>query len=685
MITRRTFAVTSLLMAMLLFSTVFSSAQAQSGDAQQYFFGIEVNDVLCGYAEIQVSEDTHDGREVIKVEENLFAMMTALGSTFNTRQTLSYLIDPETGNFLYHENEIEQGDTHIGGSWEVRDDAVYLTADDEEEKRIDLPAGTHLTNTILFTHLTDAFADPARKKYKCKMLQVRDAEVQDYTYKRLDDETLELVDQTFDALVVEETNHVTGLKMTLWVDKTSSTLLKVNVLGRNVYRTDPSVVKRIKVGDLDKNILIKTNKSIADVQGISAMKVRAKLQPVGVKLSEAGLNVAGQSFTGTVSENAVEGVFEVVHTRYDGKDAPAFTTDFSDDASLAVYLEPSSFCESDDPALAAMAQKLTKGATDSWDAATKISAWVAKNIAYAIPGGGSAKKTFEVREGECGAHSLLLAAMCRSVGIPTRVVWGCMYTPNLGGSFGQHAWNEIYMGEAGWIPVDATAHEVDFVDSGHLRIGEMESMVISLNADEFEILDFALAGGSADPAVARDLTPYLGVYSSEAVDNKKFTILEENGKLALNIADKMTLGFSDPDSEGRWQCQLAPQLHITFTMDDDDRAASVTLHEQNRMPRKDGVSEDLDGVPEELQPNLGTYVLRAAKLDFKILYQDGSLVLREPRGGTHILHYSEDDGCWRSENGSRVVEFETKDDGTVGALLGTHVTTIPRKNSSPSE
>ncbi|PLX22889.1 MAG: hypothetical protein C0600_16140 [Ignavibacteria bacterium] len=556
---------------------------------------------------------------------------------------------------------------------------VYLTPQDEEEQRIELPEGTHLTNTILFTYLTEAFADPARKEYRCKMLQVRDAEVQDYTYKRLEDESLQLVDKTWDALVVEETNHATGLQMTLWVDKPSSTLLKVNILGRNIYRTDPSVVKRIKVGDLDKSILVKTNKSIADVQGITAMKVRAKLQPVGLSLTEAGLNGPGQSFTGTVDENAVDGVFEIAHARYGGENAPAFPPDYSGNEDLQQYLEPSRLCESDDVALAEKARELTTGAIDSWDAAKRLSSWVATNISYAIPGGGSAKKTFEVRAGECGAHSLLLAAMCRSVGIPARVVWGCMYTPNLGGSFGQHAWNEIYMGGTGWIPVDATAHETDFVDSGHLRVAEMESIVISLNADEFEILDYELAGGPADASNADRLAPYLGEYSSAAVQNKTFTILEENGKLALNIENKMTLAFKDPDEEGCWQCQLAPQLTLMFAMDADGRAESLTLHEQNRMARKKGITEELDGVPDELKPCIGTFVMRGPNLDFRILYQDGSLVLREPKGGTHVLEQGKA-GVWTVDNGSRKVEFETAEDGSVTAILATHATMIPRKS-----
>ncbi|MBU2652286.1 MAG: transglutaminase-like domain-containing protein, partial [Bacteroidetes bacterium] len=58
------------------------------------------------------------------------------------------------------------------------------------------------------------------------------------------------------------------------------------------------------------------------------------------------------------------------------------------------------------------------------------------------------------------------------VGIPARMVRGCMYLPDNGGIFGQHAWTEIYMGEAGWVPVDPTIEEVNYIDAGHIRLGE---------------------------------------------------------------------------------------------------------------------------------------------------------------------------------------------------------------------
>ena len=104
--------------------------------------------------------------------------------------------------------------------------------------------------------------------------------------------------------------------------------------------------------------------------------------------------------------------------------------------------------------------------------------------------GGTARETFDRRNGACGSQSMLMAALCRAAGIPARVVWGCMYTHEMNGSFGHHAWNEVFMGEAGWIPVDVTFHETDYVDSGHLRLGILHTRQTIINYEEMEIMEY---------------------------------------------------------------------------------------------------------------------------------------------------------------------------------------------------
>ena len=86
--------------------------------------------------------------------------------------------------------------------------------------------------------------------------------------------------------------------------------------------------------DLNPAVMTKTDASIPAVRRISFMRVRAAMQPTGVWLTPEALNVPGQRFQGTVTNNRVEGVFEIAHPRYDGARAPALPADFSKNPAL---------------------------------------------------------------------------------------------------------------------------------------------------------------------------------------------------------------------------------------------------------------------------------------------------------------------------------------------------------------
>jgi hypothetical protein len=49
------------------------------------------------------------------------------------------------------------------------------------------------------------------------------------------------------------------------------------------------------------------------------------------------------------------------------------------------------------------------------------------------------------------------------------------------------------MGEAGWVPIDTTIGEADYVDSGHIRVGVYQSVATVLNAQRFEVLAHRLS------------------------------------------------------------------------------------------------------------------------------------------------------------------------------------------------
>ena len=85
--------------------------------------------------------------------------------------------------------------------------------------------------------------------------------------------------------------------------------------------------------------------------------------------------------------------------------------------------------------------------------------------------------------------AVLLAALCRSAGIPARVAAGLVY---LRGRFYYHAWNELYLNE--WVAVDATLGQFP-ADVTHIKFieGDMEDQVKVLNLIgklKIEVVDY---------------------------------------------------------------------------------------------------------------------------------------------------------------------------------------------------
>ncbi|MCD6325926.1 transglutaminase domain-containing protein [bacterium] len=171
------------------------------------------------------------------------------------------------------------------------------------------------------------------------------------------------------------------------------------------------------------------------------------------------------------------------------------------------FLKPSTYIQSDDPKIIQLSKTAVGSANTSYEAATKLCRWVGNHISlkdYSV-GFASAKEVAENKRGDCTEHSVLLAAMLRSVGIPSRVVAGLLFVD---GDFFYHAWNEAFVGE--WMPLDATlkrgGNEWDAVHiklaqtsfSSPAGIAELAPVASSMGAIKLKVLSFAIAGRSFD-------------------------------------------------------------------------------------------------------------------------------------------------------------------------------------------
>lgn len=116
------------------------------------------------------------------------------------------------------------------------------------------------------------------------------------------------------------------------------------------------------------------------------------------------------------------------------------------------YLLPDELVQSNDPAIAALAQQLRM--RSDLESVLAVYEWVASSVRY----GGyaleakSALRTLQDREGDCTEYAHLVAALVRSLGIPARVVGGFVLDDNPRFRMReQHDWAEIYVNGRWWI------------------------------------------------------------------------------------------------------------------------------------------------------------------------------------------------------------------------------------------
>jgi tetratricopeptide (TPR) repeat protein len=154
------------------------------------------------------------------------------------------------------------------------------------------------------------------------------------------------------------------------------------------------------------------------------------------------------------------------------------------DPKFAEFLKATNEIASEDKSVIEQARQISGDDKDAWSVARKLSNWTYKNLKWKFTAVAKPGQTLETHEADCSEFSQLYISMARSLGLPARMVSGLAYG---GGSFGGHAWVEVWVGR--WIELDPT-WGTDYVDATHIR-EESFSLVTSaaLNLIDIEILE----------------------------------------------------------------------------------------------------------------------------------------------------------------------------------------------------
>ncbi len=143
----------------------------------------------------------------------------------------------------------------------------------------------------------------------------------------------------------------------------------------------------------------------------------------------------------------------------------------SDQPPTAADLAPNRWLQSDHQRLIALAEELAGGAESAAGRMQRLELGVSRHLVTKSLriGYASALEAAELAEGDCTEHALLLAALGRAQGIPTRVASGLAYVTTFGNRhavFVPHAWVYAWV-DGRWQGYDAA---LPSFGSGHLAL-----------------------------------------------------------------------------------------------------------------------------------------------------------------------------------------------------------------------
>ncbi|HKQ74285.1 MAG TPA: transglutaminase domain-containing protein [Blastocatellia bacterium] len=258
------------------------------------------------------------------------------------------------------------------------------------------------------------------------------------------------------------------------------------------------------------------------------------------------------------------------------------------------FLNPTARINSKDPRVVALAKQIAGEDKDGRVVARKIGEWTYRNLKWKKVESDTVE-TLASRAADCLEHSELYVALARSLGLPARVVTGAALS---GGSFGAHAWVEIYLGK--WVELDPTWGLMNHVDATHLRFdGDAFTSYAMLNQIELEITSArrTIANYQRDPIrlvkefslapATRDLAFDLSLTAEQALGRGRWAGLDEKQRAAVITAFEKTVN----EMWETWDAETPAPTRV-LQSDIKPDSATVTLLRGDVLLRLTLVSRD---------------------------------------------------------------------------------------------
>jgi len=424
-------------------------------ETREEWAGLYLKNEKIGYAHSQITrvEDGFQISEDLVMDMSIMGMPQKVESRINantardlTLKDFNFRIKSGVVSFIAYGN-VEGSDLKLlifsGGKRTTR---IF--------KLHDVPV---LSNTLKFyvlknglaagTKLTRNFFDPLTMSNRTINIEVEDTE------------EISIKGQTHRCYRIKETFQ--GVVLYAWVNDQGETLKEESPMGIVMIKETQQEALTAGSGqrvDILAATAVTPDKPLPE-KGLSFLRVRLKnITPGGFSL-EGGRQRRYEDIVEIRSEGPIQqGAYAVPYGKKD----------------MNIFLAATPFIQSTAEEIVHLAAEIRGAETDAHRVARMLSKWVYENIekrpTLSLP---SAVEVLRTRQGDCNEHAVLLAALCRAAGIPTKLCAGIVY---MKGSFYYHAWVEVFIHQ--WISVDPTLGQFPS-DVTHIRFieGDLENQL----------------------------------------------------------------------------------------------------------------------------------------------------------------------------------------------------------------
>lgn len=503
-------------------------------ESYNYWYSKYLNGVKVGYVEEKRFNSTLEGKQVIKTTSDAVTKLKRMNDLIETNDKVEYYETPGGIPLKFIQEAIsgEAQSTRIEGI--IRNGKIEITSSAYGNVT---KSEVIYTGGLLFPYSIDRkYASNPRSSFKYQtVIPDLGGKIVKVDVNYLATEDTDVLGETFFLNKYEIRYDVLpSLFIYEWRDDSGV-----------IYKTNISMMKEAHflVGEEEAKI-IDTRRQVDIMADSMVITDDIIPDPRGLKQS---------TYILTLKQGSPEGIFvqdkrqKITNKGPDqlNLEVSAYLPDFLlynhpfTDPLMKAYLKDNNYIQPSHPAIKTKALEIVGNQKNAFLAAKALENWVHKNITEKNfdVGMATSSDTLESKKGDCTEHAVLLAALLRSIGIPSQIIVGLAYVQIPGsdkGSFLFHMWTEAYVGE--WIQLDAALPSENVADAARITLSKstmnnpeevgtlLTSPVSVIGNLEIKILDFSSKSSG-----------YINITSKATEYTKEFDLSEIISKGLDNI------------------------------------------------------------------------------------------------------------------------------------------------------